>query len=119
MLESRTYSPSNGATSNTPNHPIASLFLSSYPMQLEIYMYQLSQTDPRDAMTRASCCSIHLDVNAQWDKLAEVIGRKSTVASSVNFRLTKVTIVYRSKRPLCRTKLTARCYDRRVVAKFP
>jgi len=70
MLESRTYSPSNGATSNTPNHPIASLFLSSYPMQLEIYKYQLSQTDPRDAMTRASCCSIHLDVNAQWDKLA-------------------------------------------------
>ena len=76
MLESRTYSPSNGATSNTPNHPIASLFLSSYPMQLEIYKYQLSQTDPRDAMTRASCCSIHLDVNAQWDKLA---GHRSKV----------------------------------------
>ena len=65
--------------------------------------------DPHDA----SCCS---EVDAQYDKLAKVVGRTSTAASAVNLFRPTIIVCLTLSVHLCRAK---RCSLQRAVAKFP
>jgi len=53
-------------------------------------MYQQSQMDPRDALSRAHTAvglDFYIELDARCDKLAKVVGPTSTVASIVNSSL--------------------------------
>ena len=80
-----------------------------FSLEQPLKEHRLSLMDPHDA----SCCS---EVDAQYDKLAKVVGRTSTAASAVNLFRPTIIVCLTLSVHLCRAK---RCSLQRAVAKFP
>jgi len=71
-------------------------------------------------LTTISCCHTHIvvytEVDAKCDKLAKVVGRTSTVASTVNLKCLQTSTTCRPRD--ARIHLGRTCDDRRVTANF-